>query len=370
MVIISFSTIISILILLFLLFYLRVNASKKHLFIHLADNSSKSIHNKSLPVNIYLSLCDYFHPFSGSVSQEIAEHRVVTWCKEYLKLSKLHVDSSGNHPIHSFFYSEADYNPRLLDVLYRLHKEKLSDVEILIPYIEEPLDNFKHKIEEFRDALFYHHGFLRKSAEGSIRYGFATEMKNIYGNKNIIRNNALLKKLSILLETGCYADFSLFSKKIHREYLKIINLSFKASFVSGLSETFSDNSIYKDLQLVLGPTANGWLNRKWGIFPYLETGEISSIRNFESFRINSWLQNCIRIDSDIINLFIKLHTFGGLDQNIRYLLGESGLHQMFTCFEKLCANNNFVLNYVSAYEMYEKINTISLEKSSNIKKNC
>lgn len=365
MVIISFSIITSIFILLFLLVYLRVNASKKPIFINLNKNPSKSVHNNSLPVNIYLSFCNYFHPFSGGVSQEIAEHRVVTWCKEYSKLSKLHIDSSGNHPIHSFFYSEADYNPRLLDVLYRLHKEKLSDVEILISHIEEPLDNFKHKIEEFRDALFHHHGFLRKSAEGSIIYGFATEMKNIYGNKNIARNDAIFRKVSILLETGCYADFSLVNKKIHREYLKIINCSLKKSSVSGLSETFSDDSIIKDLRLILGPAASSWLNRKWGIFPYLETGEISAIRNFEPFRINSWLQNCIKIDTDTTNLFIKLHTFGGLDQNIRYLLGENGLHQMFTCFEKYCTNNNFVLNYVSAYEMYAKINTFSLQKPSN-----
>jgi hypothetical protein len=336
MAIISFSIITLILILLFLIIYLRVNTTQKPLFIHLADNSSKSNQNEPLPVNIYLSLCDYFHPFCGNVSQEIAEHRVVTWCKEYSKLSKLHEDSLGNHPSHSFFYSETDYNPRLLDVLYRLHKEKLSDVEILIPYIAEPLAHFKHKVEEFRDALFHHHGFLRKSVEGGIIYGFATEMKNIYGNKKILRNDTLFRKLLILLETGCYADFSLINKSIHKEYLKLVNLSLKSQTISGISEISSDSSMDKNLQLVLGPIASSWVNRKWGIWPYLETGEISSIHNFQPFRINTWLQNCIKIETDTTNLFIKLHTYGGIDQNIRYLLGENGLHQMFTCFETFC----------------------------------
>ena len=359
--------VITILILLstvifFLIIYLRVTNKKHDAVLRPVKQKVEDVfHGTDLPVHLYIAVCDYFQPFSGNASQEIAEHRVVTWCKEYSRLAKIHTDSSGKFPVHSLFYSEEDYNPQLLDKLYRLYKENLTDIEIMLSEANEPPDRFRRKLEEFRDVLFHHHGYLRKGADEKICYGFSYDIKLPYAHttEHHIRNT--YNRSKILIDTGCFADFTCYSNRHIKK--KFTNFNSKIHSKNE-TRTESPSSILpqdwtiKNLLTIQDPGVFKWNTGTLRIFPFFENGEISAIKKFLPFRANLWLQNCIGIETQVKHLFVKLHTFGGLDQNIRYLFGEHGLHQMWDYIEKLCSSNNFVLHYVSAWEMFTSITSI------------
>lgn len=351
-----------------LLIYLGIHNSKRELFTQPRKLRVVNItHNSNSPVHIHIALCDFFEPFCGDVSQEIAEHRVATWCKEYSRIAKFHHDSCGKFPVHTIFYSEEDYNPQLLDILNRLYKQNLADIEIMLPLTNEPTDNFKRKVEEFRDVLFHHHGFLRKGADEKITYGFSHGFKSAYPHTTKIPIKETCDRIKILIDTGCFADFTSLTKKRSKNLIESFNSS---DHSQSMKITECPESIFpqgwtiKNLLTIQDPDILKWNTGIGRIFPFLENGEISASKKFLPFRANLWLQNCIGIETDEKHLFIKLHTFGGLDQNIRYLLGESGLHLLWNYIEKLCAYNNFVLHYASAWEMYHSITSICTSNSN------
>src|SRR5690606_38978244 len=71
-------------------------------------------------------------------------------------------------------------------------------------------ESLEQKLVEFRDALHQQHGLLRRNDRtGQIEYGF------IHGNWALCnsRPDRLLcgvdQELTVLLKTGCYADFTM-----------------------------------------------------------------------------------------------------------------------------------------------------------------
>jgi hypothetical protein len=346
----------------FLIIYLRINNRKlKVISRPVKQRIEEVFHRINSPVHVYIAVCDYFQPFSGNASQEIAEHRVVTWCKEYSRLAKLHTDSSGKFPVHSLFYSEEDYNPQLLDRLYRPYKENLTDIEIMLPVANEPADRFRRKLEEFRDVLFHHHGYLRKGADEKICYGFSYGVKPPYAYTTEHHLSNTYNRIKILIDTGCFADFTCYINRHGKKKLTTSNSNIHSeneNRTGSLSSILPQDWTIKNLLTIQDPGVFKWNTGTLRIFPFFENGEISAIKKFLPFRADLWLQNCIGIETQVKHLFVKLHTFGGLDQNIRYLLGEHGLHLMWNYIEKLCSSNNFVLHYVSAWEMFTSISSI------------
>ncbi|MDO5576656.1 MAG: hypothetical protein Q4F84_06210, partial [Fibrobacter sp.] len=106
-----------IIIFLFVKLFYITTRQHKWLIPYIRKENSGQFSESDYPIQIYFSICDHFQPFVGFVSQEIAEHRVVTWQKEYTLCAQKHTDSRGNHPVHTFFYSEEDYNPHFTDEL-------------------------------------------------------------------------------------------------------------------------------------------------------------------------------------------------------------------------------------------------------------
>jgi len=280
-------------------------------------------------LHLYAAFCNHLSPFHGSVSQEIAEHRIVTWQREYTRFASEHRDSLGNMPVHTFFYDEADYNPRFIDVLHRMCKNGIADVEILLRHDQNTAFNFKRKVEGFRDVLFHHHGLLRRNEE-AISFAFVHDYTAPCGShqQNILCN--VNQKQLILKECGCYADFTLTNQKKRA-------------------------SVKKELLLIEGPLGTNWKT----LLPRVENGEISARSRFTPHRARMWLDTVPQINGDTKNIFLKLHTHGAVDSTVRYLFGESGIHELYGYLEKISVDNcDLILHYVSAYEMCRKIQSI------------
>ena len=289
------------------------------------------------PFHLYVAFCNHLSPFRGSVSQEIAEHRIVTWQREYTGFASEHRDSLGNQPVHTFFYDEADYNPRFIDVLYRMCKSGIADVEILLRHGQNTPFEFKRKVESFRDVLFHHHGLLRQNG-GAISFAFVHDHMSPCDSHQQSVLCDVNRKQFILKECGCYADFT-----------------FPCAPDTQESES-------EDLLRIEGPLGTNWRNRRFCLFPRAETGEISARSRFTHHRARLWLDTAPQINGDTKNIFLKLHTYGAVDSTVRYLFGESGIHDLYGYLEKKSIDNSdFILHYVSAYEMYRKIQAVCVD---------
>lgn len=308
------------------------------------------------PVHIYVAFCDYFKPFAGHASQEIAEHRVVTWYKEYSRIAKTHTDSEGRNPVHTFFFPEEDYNPLLIDTLSRMVKDGIADIEISLQNNTDSIQTFRRKLEEFRDVLFHHHGLLRKNSTDKITFGY---IRNRLSRHNTLINSNFENELTALIDTGCYADFSNYS---NTEIISISHKDCRNQCIAPDSPASPDaaNRRWYENQLPFfcNNEIYNWKSRIWGLFPKYERGEISAHFPFHPSRVDLWLRSGIRIANAPDHVFIKLNSCGCMDQSIRYLLGENGLVQMWQHFEERCIGNNFVLHYVSAWDFYLKISEL------------
>lgn len=356
-------TVVFIIIIIFLFVKLCYFITQQHKWIvpYIRNGNSRQFSETDFPIHVYFSICDHFQPFAGFVSQEIAEHRVVTWQKEYTLCAQKHSDSHGNHPVHTFFYSEEDYNPHFTDELSKMVRDKIADVELMIPHQNETIPNIKRKIEEFRDVLFHHHGLLRKNNSGKIVYGFIHEYRAKKNNdkSNWFTNTS--KRLSLLKETGCYADYS-FPSDTNTIVPPVLNSIYFANVNSNEFHTNPTNysaakNVWseKDLLFIQGSLFLNWNKRFWGMTPKIENGSLSHLNHFTPDRADLWVKKGIHINGIKNHIFIKLFTHGAIDHTIRYFFGENGLEQLWSYMEKNYINDKYELHYVSAFNMYEII---------------
>jgi hypothetical protein len=327
------------------------------------------------PQDIYICICDHYQPFYGNVSQEIAEHRVVTWCKEYSKIATRHRDFDGRSPVHTFFYCEQDYSPHFLDNLARLSRRGIADVEILIAHQNDTAINFQRKIEEFRDVLYHHHGLLRKSS-GKLAFGFIHGYWALNNSRPDKKRCGVDNEIPVLKQAGCYADFT-YPSAPDPTQPSIINSIYFAENLPGKNRSHEYGYLVKkflwsdkDLLLIQGPLALNWKRRTSGFLPGLENGEISASSPFSPERVELWINAGIGVEGVSSHSFIKLYTHGGIDQNIRHFFGEEGLSMMWDYLERNYNDGScYRLHYVSTWEMYNIIKKLCI-KTEIIQNRC
>jgi hypothetical protein len=335
-----------------------------------------SVNQWDKPIDIYVALCDHYRPFTGNVSQEIAELRVVTWCREYERIARKHVDSSGNHPVHTIFYSESDYNPYFLDTIARSRKYGITDVEILIDHNRDTPENFKRKIEEYRDVLFHHHGLLRKDDQGRITYGFIHGKWALDNARPDGRWCGVKDEVSILKDTGCYADFT-YPSAPDITQPPIINSIYFTSPLQKKLVSHENGTLLKpgcwncnDLLCVQGPLV---IHREtlFHLPIKIDRGEIGFRNQFSRKRMDKWIQRAPQIKGVSSSIFIKLYTSGMIDQTMRYLFSENGLNQFWSILEQNYDDGeHFRIHYMSTWAMYNKIHQLCVENSTiNLNKN-
>jgi hypothetical protein len=302
-----------------------------------------------------------FQPYQGNVSHEIAEHRVVTWCKEFYRIAKRHTDSDDKNPIQTFFYHETQYNPRFVDDLSKLVRDSIADIEILSSKKAVPLYPTLRNITEFKDILFHHHGLLRKNDQEKIMFSLATESHTDDNDMTNIADYPYNTEYLIkLLDAGCYSLHNLFGSLapaaisdrmfylIHRKNDNTINN------VPLSSQHFTDEHILN----IPGFQEKKRSRRCWELIGRYENLELGSNNPFHPNRIDSWIKNSFRLDVNRDLHFINIHTWSTKDKSIRYLFGENGLTNCWTNLERYCKKNNFVLHYISSWDLYTILSKI------------
>jgi hypothetical protein len=313
------------------------------------------------PVHVIVCVADHFEPAWGGAALDVQRARVSRWVTGYPELARRHRDSAGRPYQHTFFYPAEEYVPEHLDALAALRREGFGDVEVHLHHDGDTSEGLRATLEQFATTLQERHGLLRRDETGQVRYGF------IHGNWALDNSRpdgrwcGVNDELTVLAQTGCYADFTLPSAPSETQTGKINSIYYATddperpkSHDTGVDVRVGGGPS-GDLLLVQGPLTLNWARRKWGLLPRIENGELSFDAPPSATRADLWVRQGIHVRGRPEWRFIKLHTHGAQEANADVLLG-SPMDALLSDLERRYNDGErYQLHYVTAWELYRLV---------------
>jgi hypothetical protein len=315
------------------------------------------------PVDVFLAVCDHYEPEWAGADPQTALARVEQWCEHYPRLFDRLRDVDGRPPQHSFFFPQDQYRPEYLDRLAELIHAGYGDADIHLHHHDDTPEGLREKLAGFRDALFHQHGLLRRDPEtGEIVYGF------IHGNWALCNSRRDGKwcgvdhEIPILLETGCYADFTFPSapsdtqpRTINSIYYAVDRPGQRKSHETGVRAAVGQAPPADSLLMIQGPLGFDFTRKKWGVVPRIENGDLLASHPPSIRRLPLWLNAGVTVAGRPEWRFVKLHTHGCNPANQRMWLSETVQRFHADLAEHRRRHPNFRYHYVSAWEMAQLV---------------
>ena len=310
---------------------------------------------KQKPEHLFFGICDHFEPYWQNASEKQARQRLDTWITEYSKIASTSKDSDGETLKYSFFYPEEEYKKHDLDILAEFCHAGWGEVEVHLHHHNDTSVNLRQTLLDYKKRLHEVHGLLPENKKtGEISYGF------IHGNWALDNSRpdgkwcGVNDEISILQETGCYADFTMPSAPSDTQTRKV-------------------NSIYHAMDDPHKPKSHDWGNdatvgkkpdgllmiqgplglRRNGNFSQwkIENGGLQGNNPPTKNRVEFWLNRNVSITGFGGGIFIRLYTHGAQESVIKMLFYEDGFVQLFSSLEEIATEKNLNLHYLSAREM-------------------
>ncbi len=161
------------------------------------------------PTHVFVCVADHFEPDLHSASDTKQTERVARWVNDYRWTVDRYSDSRGRPPQHTFFSPIECYRAELMDQLSQLVRAGYGDIEVHLHHDDDNAERLREFLLMSIERLHSRHGLLSTDDRGQIRYGF------IHGNWALDNSDpdgrwcGVNNELTILRETGCYADFTM-----------------------------------------------------------------------------------------------------------------------------------------------------------------
>ncbi|MCL4201642.1 MAG: hypothetical protein KJ000_04055 [Pirellulaceae bacterium] len=315
-----------------------------------------------LPQHLFLCVADHYEPDWGNAAEDLRQQRVERWVRDYPRSVAGLADSLGRPPQHTFFFPLEEYRPRLLDRLAGLCHRGFGEVEVHLHHDHDTSEQLREKLEWFKQTLHRQHGLLHRDGRWEVRYGF------IHGNWALDNSHphgrwcGVNDELTILRETGCYADFTMpaapdpaQTRTINSIYYAEDDPDRPKSHDVGLPARVGSRPPARGLLMIQGPLALDWQDRKAGLLPRLENADLHARRPPSARRLDLWRRAAVHVQGRPEWTFIKLHTHGAKPANADVLLGPPmrDLHQELA--RRARADQDFRYYYVTAREMADLV---------------
>ncbi|MEZ6150007.1 MAG: hypothetical protein R3C09_07780 [Pirellulaceae bacterium] len=308
--------------------------------------------------HLFVCIADHFEPDWGTASLSLQQERVSRWVNDYRPSVIGVADSRNRPPQHTFFCPIEVYNPHWMEQISKLTQAGFGDVEIHLHHDQDNAEHLKQRLLEATHTLHQRHGLLSKDASGEIRYGF------IHGNWALDNSHptgrwcGVNNEISVLRETGCYADFTMpaaphaaQTRTINSIYYAIDDPASPKSHDTGIAAAVHSPPPAESLMMVQGPlvVTNPCMGRM-----SVENGNIAGSQPPSEQRLNHWIRARVIVQRQPNWIFVKLHTHGAQEKNSQVLLGEPmrGFHE---CLRRTSLRRGFEYFYVTARETAQLI---------------
>jgi hypothetical protein len=308
------------------------------------------------PVHVLLCVADHFEPRRDGASRDLAGARLAPWLTDYPRLFERFRDSDGRPPRHTFFYPLEEYEPWALDDLAGLCWRGFGEVEVHLHHDGDTADGLRARLLEFKQTLDRRHGLLARHRDtGALAYAFIHGNWALDNSRPDHRWCGVNNEIDVLVETGCYADFTLPSapsptqtRTINRIYYATDDPERPRSHDRGV-RLGTAPAPDRSLLLIQGPLVLDW--RRWPV-PRIENGCLQGNQPPGVGRLENWLRARVQVPTRPDWYFVKLHTHGAVEANQRVLLGDPmvAFHQALA--DRAARDPDFHFHYVTAREMY------------------
>lgn len=305
--------------------------------------------------HLLFCICDHFEPYWHNASEKQARQRLDRWITEYPKIAETHKDAEGEILKYSFFYPEEEYKKHDLDILSEFCRSGWGEVEVHLHHHDDTSDNLRKTLLDYKKRLHEVHGLLPLNKRtGEINYGFIHGNWALDNSRKDGRWCGVNDEISILQETGCYADFTMPSAPSETQTRKV-NSIYYASDDPAKSKSHDwgdDVAVGKKangLLMIQGPLGLRCANRmlKWKI----ENGGILGNNPPTQERINYWLNRHVCVCGFEEAVFIRIYTHGAQEPVMKMFFDEGGFQNLFANLELIAERLKADLHYLSAREM-------------------
>jgi hypothetical protein len=322
----------------------------------------KEPRNPDAVCHVIFCFVDHFEPRWERPSYDVECARVARWVRDYPVVCAAHRDADGHPPVHTFFYPEEEYRPEHIDELLKLCRQGLGEIEVHLHHDRDTASAMRARLREFTKALAHRHSALPADTDsGAPRWAF------IHGNWALDNSRpdgrwcGVPDELRLLREEGCYADFTLPSAPDPTQ-TRTINSIYYATGNPGKSKAHDTGVAVRvggratgDLLIVQGPLGFQWNNRKFGVIPRIENGDVRAGSPPDVRRADHWVRTGIHVRGRPEWVFVKVHTHGAKERDMDTLLGAP-LADLFSYLEGAYNDGSrYKLHYVSARELFNLV---------------
>jgi hypothetical protein len=338
---------------------------------HLAGCFNKVDKNKT-PISILFAICDHYEPYWQNHDDTVAYKRVKRWIDRYQPIAAAHKDCLGTTPKHCFFYPIEEYRKNLVEMVAEICRNGFGETEVHLHHDRDNPIDLHNKLMDFKKKLWEVHGLLSNKRNNSeIRYGF------IHGDWALDNSRpdgaccGVNNELSVLQETGCYADFTMPSapsdtqtRMINSIYYAIDDPERPKSHDKGFPAVAGKMG-NSGLLCIQGPLGFNLRSRKFGLIPRIENGYVSEEIQITLSRISNWINTRVHVigRSDII--FVKLYTHGTQEKIMDFLFNRGELNNLYGYLEYFSNREGYKLYYVTPRQMYNVVKGLEIVHMAN-----
>lgn len=323
------------------------------------------------PKYIYFCICDHYEPYWNNANKRTARARLERWMSEWPKLAEKYRDSNGNLLKYSFFYPEEEYQKDDLDTLAELCRAGYGEVEVHLHHDNDTEENLRRTLIDYKKRLYNDHGLLSVDKRtDDIAYAFihGNWALNNSGPKG--RHCGVNNETEILLETGCYADFTLPSAPNEAQTRKVNSIYYDtgSSCTSKSHDWGSDACVGQSnngLLMVQGPLGLSWSRRKFGVFPRIENSGLMLSTPIVYSRVKEWGARRVQVKNASEHIFIKLYAHGTQENNMKMFFDQDGGEKLLSYMQRYCSEMNARLHFVSAREMVNVVHSLECTADSS-----
>jgi hypothetical protein len=336
-----------------------------------AKPTASPLDDGSGPLDVFIAVCDHFEPQWGRPDKTTALARVDDWCRRYPELFGEFADVDGRPPQHTFFFPQDEYQPEYLDRLSELVHAGFGDVDLHLHHDHDTPDGFREKLEVFRNVLFHRHELLRKDpVTDRIVYGFIHGNWALCNSRRDGRWCGVDHEIPILLDTGCYADFTYPSAPSDTQTTTINSVYYacdqpegRKSHDRGERARVGQAAPANALLMIQGPLGFDFTRRKWGVLPKIENADLLHSHPPDIRRLDGWLRAGVTVAGRPDWRFVKLHTHGCKPANAAMWLSETVRQFHADLANRHRQQPDFRYHYVTAWEMAQLVHAAEQGRS-------